>query len=150
MRDVEIYLDHNGKVQKLGLMRRHAAKGRETLTFEYDADWIARRESFTVGADMPLGRGIYVPAKGHGMFPSFGDSAPDTWGRQLMRRRERRLAAKQGRAVRTLMETDYLLGVSDEVRFDLNMQGQNPLRQSWAKVFQNLWHWAIFCIQRIG
>lgn len=33
-----------------------------------------------------------------------------------MQRAERRQAEKQGRRVRTLMESDYLLGVSDETR----------------------------------
>lgn len=50
------------------------------------------------------------------MAPYFGDSAPDTWGRRLMQRAERRLAQREGRPVRTLMETDYLLGVSDAAR----------------------------------
>ena len=45
-----------------------------------------------------------------------GDSAPDTWGRRLMQRAERRLAAKNGRTPRTLAESDYLLGVADETR----------------------------------
>jgi len=44
------------------------------------------------------------------------DSAPDTWGRRLMQRVERRLAEREGRAVRTLLESDYLLGVADETR----------------------------------
>jgi serine/threonine-protein kinase HipA len=33
-----------------------------------------------------------------------------------MQRVERRLAEREGRAVRTLMESDYLLGVTDETR----------------------------------
>lgn len=43
------------------------------------------------------------------MFPALGDSAPDNWGRALMRRR----AAREERPVRTLFETDYLMGASD-------------------------------------
>jgi serine/threonine-protein kinase HipA len=50
------------------------------------------------------------------MFGSLGDSAPDTWGRRLMQRAERRLASHEGRAVRALSETDYLLGVADVAR----------------------------------
>ena len=33
-----------------------------------------------------------------------------------MQRAERRLAEREGRAVRTLAESDYLLGVADETR----------------------------------
>jgi len=59
------------------------------------------------------------------MFPSIGDSAPDTWGRRLMQRAERRLAKREKRAVRTLTESDYLLGVADETRL-------GALRFHWA------------------
>jgi serine/threonine-protein kinase HipA len=58
-------------------------------------------------------RGGFSPGAGHSLFGSIGDSAPDTWGRRLMQRAERRAAQKEGRQVRTLMETDYLLGVTD-------------------------------------
>jgi len=50
------------------------------------------------------------------MFGTLGDSAPDQWGRRLMRRAELRRAEKEPRAPRTLFETDFLLGVADETR----------------------------------
>ncbi len=58
----------------------------------------------------------HAPPRGQTIFGSPGDSAPDTWGRQLMRRAERREAKRGGRALRTLTETDHLLGVADETR----------------------------------
>jgi serine/threonine-protein kinase HipA len=59
---------------------------------------------------------VGAPAKGQPIFGSIGDSAPDSWGRRLMQRAERRLAEREGRPVRTLMEADYLLGVADVSR----------------------------------
>jgi hypothetical protein len=50
------------------------------------------------------------------MFGAIGDSAPDRWGRALMRRMERRRAKHEGQAPRTLHEMDYLLLVDDEAR----------------------------------
>ena len=50
------------------------------------------------------------------MFGAIGDSAPDRWGRALMRRMKRRQAEREGRGVRTLREIDYLLMVDDEAR----------------------------------
>jgi serine/threonine-protein kinase HipA len=50
------------------------------------------------------------------MFGAIGDSAPDRWGRVLMRRAERRRAEHAGEAPRTLWEIDYLLMVYDEAR----------------------------------
>jgi serine/threonine-protein kinase HipA len=50
------------------------------------------------------------------MFGSIGDSAPDTWGRRLMQRAERRAAQAQGRPPQPLHEADFLLGVTDVSR----------------------------------
>ena len=97
-------------------MRRHPARGRETVTFEYDPDWVTSAERFSIYPSLPIGPGTFRPPAGQDMFGTLGDSAPDTWGRTLMRRRERRQAEREGRPVRTLQEADYLLGVSDETR----------------------------------
>ncbi len=43
------------------------------------------------------------------MFGAIGDSAPDRWGRALMRRMERRRAEREGGVPRTLQEIDFLL-----------------------------------------
>jgi serine/threonine-protein kinase HipA len=59
------------------------------------------------------------------MFGAIGDSAPDRWGRALMRRAERRRAEKEGVAPRALREIEYLLRVDDEVR-----QGALRFRES--------------------
>ena len=61
-----------------------------------------------------LTRAAFAPPAGLVTFGSIGDSTPDTWGRRLMQRAERRLAEREGRAVRTPAESDYLLGVADE------------------------------------
>jgi serine/threonine-protein kinase HipA len=50
------------------------------------------------------------------LFGAIGDSAPDRWGRALIRRAERRLAERRGTAPRTVREIDYLLRVDDEAR----------------------------------
>ncbi|AJE48705.1 type II toxin-antitoxin system HipA family toxin [Celeribacter indicus] len=63
-----------------------------------------------------LTRGAFAPPAGLSTFGSIGDSAPDTWGRRLMQRAERRSAERDRRAVRTLTESDYLLDVADETR----------------------------------
>ena len=47
---------------------------------------------------------------------AIGSSGTDRWGRALMRRMSRREAEREGRAVRTLREIDFLLMVDDEAR----------------------------------
>lgn len=116
MRDVEAWIDLNGRSQPLGLLRRHASRREETVTFEYDAAWLSDANRFSVEPALALTRGTFPPLQGQSIFGSIGDSAPDTWGRRLMQRSERRRAEQAGQPVRTLGELDYLLGVSDATR----------------------------------
>ena len=116
MADIEVFLDLQGKCRQVGIMRRHAARGGERVTFAYAEDWISSEQGHAIDPTLPVGPGTFRPAAGHAVFSAIADSAPDSWGRALMRRRERREAEREGRSVRTLQESDFLLGVSDEAR----------------------------------
>lgn len=131
MSNVEVFLDWRRRNHRVGLLRRHASRGRETVTFEYAPEWLAADDRFSMDPALPVGPGLFRPPAGAEMFGTLGDSAPDTWGRMLMRRRERRTAEREGRAVRPLHETDFLLGVSDLTRL-------GALRFRWEgdEVFQ--------------
>jgi serine/threonine-protein kinase HipA len=128
--DVEVHIDLDRQVRPVGLLRRHAARRGETVTFEYENAWLNDPEGFSLEPALALSRGPFAP-NAQTLFGSIGDSAPDTWGRRIMQRAERRRAEQEGRAVRTLSELDYLLGVSDETRL-------GALRFRWAgeKTFQ--------------
>jgi serine/threonine-protein kinase HipA len=125
MPDVEVHIELAGATRSVGLLRRHAARGGETITFEYDPAWLAEPGGFSLEPALSLTRGVFTPPRGQAIFGSIGDSAPDTWGRRLMQRSERRRAERDGRSVRTLAEADYLLDVSDETRL-------GALRFRWA------------------
>ena len=116
MTNVEVFIDWQGNLLRLGLMRRIPRAGRETVSFEYDQEWVNSTENFSIDPALPIGPGTFYPPDGKEMFGTIGDSAPDNWGRSLMRRNERRQAEREGRRVRQLQETDYLLGVSDKTR----------------------------------
>ena len=116
MPDIEVHIDIQGRTRRVGLARSNRARGSETVVFEYAPEWLADRDRFSIEPALALTPGAFAPRRGQAIFGSIGDSAPDTWGRRLMQRAERRLAAREGRAVRTLTETDYLLGVADETR----------------------------------
>ncbi len=113
---IDVYLDAYGESRKVGILRRHAGAGRERVTYEHDGWWLKSPDAFQFDPTLPLRAGTLHPGAKKAMFDTLGDSAPDTWGRNLMRRRERREAEREGRQARTLHETDYLLGVSDEIR----------------------------------
>jgi len=113
---VYVYINLNGEDYLVGEMWSHFNKNKETSTFEYADEWLARKDAFSLQPNLFLGKGKQAARQGIKIFGAFGDSAPDTWGRVLMRRYETKLAKQENRNPRTLNEIDYLLGVNDETR----------------------------------
>ena len=113
---IDVFLDAYGACRRVGTLRRHAGAGRERVTYAHAPDWLTSPDAFQFDPTLPLRAGTLHPGADKAMFGTLGDSAPDTWGRRLMDRRERRTAALEDRRPRALHETDYLLGVSDETR----------------------------------
>ena len=110
------YINLDGKDFFVGTMWSHFSRGKETSDFEYSSQWLKNKDSFSLQPALFLGAGKQVNARRMPMFGAFGDSAPDTWGRMLMRRYEAQLAKKEARQPRTLNEIDYLLYVCDYAR----------------------------------
>ncbi|HKY70067.1 MAG TPA: HipA domain-containing protein, partial [Gammaproteobacteria bacterium] len=73
-------------------------------------------EKFALDPALKLTEGAFHTKQGMSIFGAIGDSAPDRWGRILMRRAETVRAKSKNSALTTLFEIDYLLGVNDEVR----------------------------------
>lgn len=135
MADIEVHIDFSPGLKRVGTLHRHARRGGEAISFEYHADWLADPARFSLEPALALGRGAFVPADQQLIFGSIGDSAPDTWGRRLMQRAERRRAERDGRAPHTLQELDYLLGVSDVSRLGalrFRNVGEEPFRSPAA------------------
>lgn len=116
MSDFEVHIALNGRTRQVGLARCNRVRGKETILFEYDDAWLNDSDRFSLEPALAMTRGAFAPTSGLTVFGSIGDSAPDTWGRRLMQRAERRAAEREGRAIHTLAESDYLLGVSDTTR----------------------------------
>lgn len=112
--DVEVHIDLDGKARRVGTLYLPRRGLRTPVTFEYHDAWLGDPNRFSLEPALRLDRGIFAPNEG--LFGSIGDSAPDTWGRRLMQRAERRRAERERRTVRTLTELDYLLGVADVAR----------------------------------
>lgn len=115
-REVFVHVDLRGEPVLIGRLWAHVRRGRESATFEYDPGWLDHPERFALEPALPLGPGPFHTAPGAPLLGPIGDSAPDRWGRALMRRAERRRARRAGEAPRTLNEIDYLLMVDDESR----------------------------------
>jgi len=100
----------------IGRLWFHSRKGKESASFEYDKSWLAHPERFALEPALKLTEGVFHTGIDQDIFGAIGDSAPDRWGRVLMRRAEVRRAKSEKETTRTLSEADYLLGVSDELR----------------------------------
>jgi len=125
-RMVLVYVDLGGVPNLVGRLWSHSRKGRESATFEYAKGWLEHPERFALEPALTLGPGSHQTLPGKSLFGAVGDSAPDRWGRVLMRRAERRRAAEEGTSPRTLTEIDYLLLVDDETRMGALRFAERP------------------------
>lgn len=115
-REVFVYIDGHDGAQLAGRLWARSRKGRETASFEYDRTWLDNPARFSLEPALTLDPGPFHAPADKPIFGAIGDSAPDRWGRVLMRRAERRRAELAGETPRTLTELDYLLRVHDESR----------------------------------
>src|SRR5438477_2857981 len=115
-KEVCVYADLEGTPHLVGRLWARMRKDRESATFEYDKNWLGHSERFSLEPALKLGPGPFHTSSDKPLFGAIGDSAPNRWGRVLMRRAERRRAERAGQAPRTLREIDYLLMVDDEAR----------------------------------
>jgi serine/threonine-protein kinase HipA len=115
-REVLVYVDIQGAPHLVGRLWARTRKDRESASFEYDKSWLGHPERFSLEPALRLGPGPFHTSADQPLFGAVGDSAPDRWGRALMRRAERQRADREGRAPRAAGEIDYLLMVDDEAR----------------------------------
>ena len=101
--------------RELGILYVSNVRGTETFSFEYNEEYLKNPVSCSIDPDLELFQGRQFTYQKPN-FGIFSDSAPDRWGRTLMDRRERFRAKEEGRKPRTLLTSDYLLGVYDESR----------------------------------
>lgn len=106
---VTVHLDIGGQPVEAGTLYVHSGRTL-TSTFVYTSNYLGDPRAHAVDPAFPLVRGQHHVA---GLPRAFSDSAPDRWGRNLIRKR---LRASGDTASRSITEVDYLLGVSDVTR----------------------------------
>lgn len=87
---------------------------RESVTFRYSAEWLSH--GYDLSPDVPVGPGTFYSSDGFSDLRAFSDAMPDRWGRNLLKRDEARRAKGEGLTPRTLLESDFLVGVADVSR----------------------------------
>jgi serine/threonine-protein kinase HipA len=129
-KQIYVYADWKelDKPELLGILNVILSKGKEIFSFEYDKEWLKSGRSQTLDPDLQLFSGPQYLRDEKDNFGVFLDSSPDRWGRVLMLRREAALAKLEKRNQKTLLESDFLLGVYDAhrmgaLRFKENIKG---------------------------
>ncbi len=114
-RKIKVFADWEGLdgPKLMGVLHVLPVKGREVFSFEYAKSWLASDMLQQLDPDLQLYAGPQYLREERENFGLFTDSSPDRWGRLLMRRHEAALARQEKRALNTLRESDYLLGVYD-------------------------------------
>lgn len=112
MRGVFVYIDTNEPVL-MGVLHSEVIRGKEVFSYENDPSWLRHPQFRALDPDLSAFTGKQYLPTDKSNFGLFLDSAPDRWGRLLMRRREAMMARQESRNEKTLTETDYLMGVFD-------------------------------------
>ncbi|MES2199515.1 MAG: HipA domain-containing protein [Chlamydiota bacterium] len=113
---IHVFLDLKDKTHYVGRLWAHVHKRQTSASFQYELDWLKHPERFALEPALMLTEGTYHTEADHSLFGAMNDSAPDRWGRMLMRRAESHLAKKTKEPLRSLNEVDYLLKVNDSIR----------------------------------
>src|SRR5438094_564012 len=103
-RETLVYADLEGISTLVGYLWTRVRNGRESTSFQYAQNWLNSRSRFPLEPALMLGKDPHHMGAGKSLFGALGDSAPDRWGRMLIRRAERRNATREGRAPRSLFE----------------------------------------------
>lgn len=115
-RKIHVHLELDGNMHHIGQLWTRSNREKEGASFQYEPSWLSHPERFALEPALGLTEGTYHTEADRNMFGAIGDSAPDRWGRILMRRSASRLARLSNKQSKTLTEIDYLLGVYDEAR----------------------------------
>lgn len=111
---LDVHVEIAGETIFAGRAQFHRGRGELTsTTFQYDLDYLAHPRAYQVDPALGLYSGTQQVT---GLPGAFADCAPDRWGRNLIRKRERALALEEERRARTLDDVDFLAGVSDHTR----------------------------------
>jgi len=115
-REIFVAISIENKNILVGKLFSHSYKGRESASFEYDKTWLKHPKKFSLEPALSLTDGSFHTKPHQAIFGAIGDSAPDRWGRVLMRRANTKRAKEDNKTPHTLSELDYLLGVNDHAR----------------------------------
>ena len=126
---IEIYIDYAGGTHLVGRLRYFAKRRGQSSVMEYADDWLDNPNAFALDpANLALReKQIYTSSDKSALPGALRDTAPDRWGRQLIKR-----AFLKAGENRYLSELDYMLAITDLTRI-----GALRYRRESEKTFEN-------------
>ena len=132
--DKVVYVYYNKNINDIlmGKLYIENLRGKEIYSFEYDEKYLSdKKNNIYIDPEIKFysGRQWKTNNSVNSSFGIFLDSAPDRWGRLLLKRKENENAKLENRNIKTLCDSDYLLGVSDftrmgAIRFKIEIDGE--------------------------
>ena len=114
----QITIDMNAScfsnAETMGMLGYDMVRGNTAYQWEYSPQWLLNHRQTVISADL-LNAGGPQFAQGK-LFCFLQDAMPDRWGRRLIDKRERLLAAQEGRPSKHLTDIDYLTQIDDTTR----------------------------------
>lgn len=125
-----VYVNYKGQDIPVGRLWSYFNNGKESASFKYDESWLKNPENFELEPYLPLTEGTFHTDAKKGIFASFSDCSPDSWGRLLIKKNEEKRAENEKRARRQFNQIDYLLAV-----YDFSRHGALRFKQTPDNVF---------------
>ena len=116
MKYIHVEIDAMGfpHPERIGSLGYDMIRGNAAYRWEFDANWLHNHRQTRLSGDI---QNIGGPQYGsERLFGFLQDAMPDRWGRRLIDKRERLLAAQESRPIRHLTDMDYLTQVDDTTR----------------------------------
>ena len=102
------------QTDSVGTLGYDMIRGNAAYQWEFDSRWLQHYRQVRLSGDLQNAGGPQY-ASGR-LFGFLQDAMPDRWGRRLIDKRERLLAAQEGRPIRHLTDIDYLTQINDTTR----------------------------------
>ena len=114
-KEIYVYMDwaESEEPVYMGILHSEVIRGKEVFSYENNPHWLKHPHFRALDPDLSEFTGKQYLPTDKSNFGLFLDSAPDRWGRMLMRRREAIMARAEKRAPNNLKEADFLMGVYD-------------------------------------
>lgn len=102
------------QAEPVGTLGYNMIRGTAAYQWDFAPRWLQMHKQTLLSGDLQNAGGPQYGSER--LFGFLQDAMPDRWGRRLIDKRERMIAAQEGRAARHLTDIDYLTQIDDTTR----------------------------------